>query len=67
MFQKFSASDVTNMDTMQEIVQLGIRDDNMLLSLTLIQIHLTRIKIRERRSTSSKLNMTTNPGKSIDI
>jgi hypothetical protein len=49
MFQKLSASDVTNMDTMQEIVQPGRREDNMLLPLTLIQIHLKRMKIRERR------------------
>jgi hypothetical protein len=34
MFQKFSASDVTNMGTMQEIVQQGRREDNMLLPLT---------------------------------
>jgi hypothetical protein len=67
MFQKFSASDVTNMGTMQEIVQPGRREDNMLLPLTLIQIHLKRMKIRERRSTSSKPNLTTNPGKSIDL
>jgi hypothetical protein len=57
----------TNMDTMQETVQPERREDNMLLPLTLIQIHLKRMKIRERRSTSSKLNMTTNPGKSIDL
>jgi hypothetical protein len=36
MFQKFSASDVTTMDTMQETVQPGRREDNMLPSLTLI-------------------------------
>jgi hypothetical protein len=67
MFQKFNASDVTNMGTMQEIVQPGRREDNMLISLTLIQIHLKRMKKRERRSTSSKINMNTNPGKSIDL
>jgi hypothetical protein len=54
MFQKFSASDVTIMDTMQETVQLGRREDNMLPQLTLIQTHLKRMKRRERRSTSSK-------------
>jgi hypothetical protein len=54
MFQNFSASDVTNMDTMQEIVQLGRREDNMLLPPTLIQIHLKRMKRRERKSTFSK-------------
>ena len=54
MFQKFIASDVTIMDTMQETVQLGKREDNMLPPLTLIQTHLKRIKKRERRSTSSK-------------
>jgi hypothetical protein len=56
MFQKFSASDVTNMGTMQEIVQPGRKEDNMLPPLTLIQTHLKRMKIRERRSTSSKPN-----------
>jgi hypothetical protein len=59
MFHKCSASDVTNMDTMQETIQPGRRENNMILSLTLIYIHLKRIKIRERRSTSSK-RMTTN-------
>jgi hypothetical protein len=59
MFQKFNASDVTIMDTMLETVQPGRREDNILLPLTLIQIHLKRMKRRERRSTSSK-NMTTN-------
>jgi hypothetical protein len=54
MFQKFSASDVTIMDTMQETVQPGRREDNMLPPLTLIQTHLKRMKRRERRSTSSK-------------
>jgi hypothetical protein len=54
MFQKFSASDVTIMDTMQEIVQPGRREDNMRPPLTLIQTHLKRMKRRERRSTSSK-------------
>jgi len=54
MFQKFSASDVTSMDTLQETVQPGRREDNMLPPLTLIQIHLKRVKRRERRSTSSK-------------
>jgi hypothetical protein len=54
MFHKFSASDVTNMDTMQETVQPGRREDNMILPLTLIQIYLKRMEIRERRSTSSK-------------
>jgi hypothetical protein len=48
MFHKFSASDVTNMDTMQETVQPRRREGNMLLPLTLIQIHLKRMKIRER-------------------
>jgi hypothetical protein len=71
MFQKFSASDVTNMGTMQEIVQPRRREEIMLLSLTLIQIHLKRMMIRERRSTSSKinseLNMTTKPGKPFDL
>jgi hypothetical protein len=67
MFQKFSAADVTNMDTMQETVQTGRREDNMILPLTLIQIHLKIMKIRERRSTSSKLNMTPNPCKPIDL
>jgi hypothetical protein len=66
MFQKFSASNVTNMGTMQEIVQPGRREDNMLLPLTLIQIHLKIMKIRER-SNSYKPNITTNPGKSIDL
>ena len=54
MFYKFSASDVTNMDTMQETVQPRRREDNMLPPLTLIQNHLKRMKRRERRSTSSK-------------
>jgi hypothetical protein len=36
-------------------------------TVTLIQIHLKIMKIRERRSTSSKLNMTINPSKSIDL
>jgi hypothetical protein len=51
MFQKFSALDVTNMDTMQETVQLGRRENNMFLPPTLIQINLKRMKTRERRST----------------
>jgi hypothetical protein len=71
MFQKFSASDVTNMGTMQEIVQPGGREDNMLLPLKLIQIHLKRTKIRERRSTFSKNKLRTKhdykPGKSFDL
>jgi hypothetical protein len=54
MFHKFSASDVTIMDTMQETVQPGRREDNMLPPLTLIQTHLKRMKKRERKSTSSK-------------
>jgi hypothetical protein len=54
MFQKFSALDLTVMDTMQETVQLGRREDNMLPLLTLIQTQLKRMKKRERRSTSSK-------------
>jgi hypothetical protein len=54
MFHKFSAAYVTNMDTMQEVVQPGRREDNMLLPLKLIQIHLKRMKRRERISTSSK-------------
>jgi hypothetical protein len=45
MFHKFSASDVTNMDIMQEIVQPGRREDNM----------LPIMKIRERISTSYNL------------
>jgi hypothetical protein len=40
MLQKFSALDVTSMDTLQEIVQPGRKEDNMLPLLTLIQIHL---------------------------
>jgi hypothetical protein len=68
--QRFSASDVTNMGTMQEIVQLGRKEDNMLPSLTLIQTHPKRMKIREMRSISSKTNinssMTTDPGKLVD-
>jgi hypothetical protein len=67
MFKKFNALDVTNMGTMQEIVQPRRREENMLLLLTLIHIHLKRIKIRERRSTYSKLNITTNLDKSIDL
>jgi hypothetical protein len=54
MFQKFSASDVTSMDTLQENVQPGRREDNMLPLLTLIQIHLKRVKKRERRNISYK-------------
>jgi hypothetical protein len=54
MFQNFSASYVTIMDTMQETVQLGRREDNMLPLLTLIHTYLKRMKRRERRSTSSK-------------
>jgi hypothetical protein len=45
---------VTSMDTLQETVQPGRREDNMLPPLRLIQIHLKRVKIRERRNTSSK-------------
>jgi hypothetical protein len=56
MFQKFSASDVTNMDTMQEIVQPGSKEDNMLPLLTFIQTHLKRMKIRDMRITSLKPN-----------
>jgi hypothetical protein len=36
MFHKFSASDVTIMETMQEIVQPRRREDNILPPLTLI-------------------------------
>jgi hypothetical protein len=54
MFQKFNASDVKNMGTMQEIFQPGRKEDNMLPPLTLIETHPKRMKIRERRSTSSK-------------
>jgi hypothetical protein len=36
MFQKFSASEVTIMETVQETVQPGRREDNMLPPLTLI-------------------------------
>jgi hypothetical protein len=56
MFQRFNSLDMTNMGTMQEIVQLGRKEDNMLPPLTLIQTHLKRMKIIERRSTSSKPN-----------
>jgi hypothetical protein len=56
MFQKFSASDVMSMDTLKEIVQPGRREDNMLPPLTLIQIHLKRVKRRERKSTYSKIH-----------
>jgi hypothetical protein len=70
IFQRFSASDVTNMGTMQEIVQPGRKEDNMLSPLTLIQTHPKRMKIREMRSISSKTNiklsMTANPGKLFD-
>jgi hypothetical protein len=56
---------------MQEIVQPGRKEDNMLPSLTLIQTHLKRMKIREMRITSSKpntkLSMTANPGKLFDL
>ena len=67
MFQKFSCSDVTNMGTMQEIVQPGRNEDNMLPPLTLTQTQPKIMKIRERRSTYSKLNMTINLDKSIDL
>jgi hypothetical protein len=56
---------------MQEIVQPGRKEDNMLPPLTLIQIHLKRMKIREMRITSSKpnarLSMTADPGKLFDL
>jgi hypothetical protein len=54
MFQKFSASDVTNMDTLQETVQPRRREYNMLAPLKLTQIHLKRVKRRERKNISSK-------------
>jgi hypothetical protein len=67
IFQRFSASDVTNMGTMQEIVQPGRKEDNMFPLLTLIQTHPKRMKIREMKSISSKTNiklsMTANLGK----
>jgi hypothetical protein len=69
MFKRFSALDVKNMGTIKEIVHPGRKEDNMLPSLTLIQIHPKRMKIRERIITSSKktyLNMTTNLGKLFD-
>jgi hypothetical protein len=44
------------MGTMQEIVQPGIKEENMLPLLKLIQTHLKRMKIRERRSNSFKTN-----------
>jgi hypothetical protein len=69
-FQRFSALDVTNMGTMQEIVQPGRKEENMLPPLTLIQTHPKRMKIREMRSISSKTNiklsMTADPGKLFD-
>jgi hypothetical protein len=65
IYQRSSASDVTNMDTMQEIVRPGRKEDNMLPPLTLIQTHLKRMNIRDMRITSSKpntrLSMTANP------
>jgi hypothetical protein len=54
MFQKFSALDVTVMDTMKETVQPTRREDNMLPPLALIQTHLKILKKRDRKSTSSK-------------
>jgi len=42
------------MDTMKETVQPGRREDNMFPPSTLIQIHLKRMKRRERINTSSK-------------
>jgi hypothetical protein len=66
MFHKFSASDVTIMDTMRETVQLGRREDNMLPPLTLIQTHLKIMKKRERKITSSKRH-DYKLGKSIDF
>jgi hypothetical protein len=70
MFQIFGASDVTNMGIMQEIVQLGRKEDNMLPPLSLVQNHPKRMKIIEMRSISSKTNiklsMTTDPGKLFD-
>jgi len=71
MFHRFNPSYVKNMGTMQEIVQPGRKEENMLPLLTLIQTHLKRMKIRERRSTSSKpneiLSMTVDSGKFFDL
>jgi hypothetical protein len=71
MFKRFNASDVTNMDTMQEIVQPGRKEDNMPPPLTLNQTHLKKMKIREMRSISSKTNIklstTADPGKLFEL
>jgi hypothetical protein len=70
MVHRFSASDVTNMDTMPEIVQPRRKGDNMPPSLSLNQTLLKRMKIREMRIISSKTNiklsMTADPGKLFD-
>jgi hypothetical protein len=54
MLQKFSVTDVTSMDTLLKIVQSERRENNMLPLLTLIQIHLTKVKRRKMRSTFSR-------------
>jgi hypothetical protein len=41
---------------MQEIVQLGRKEDNMPPPMTMIQIHLKRMNIRDMRITYSKPN-----------
>jgi hypothetical protein len=54
MLHKFSASDVTSMDTFLEIVQPERKENNMFPLLIVIQFHLKKVKRRERRSTFSK-------------
>jgi hypothetical protein len=52
--QRSNASDVTSMDTLQEIVLPERKEDNMLPPLTLIQTYLRKMKTM--RITSSNLS-----------
>jgi hypothetical protein len=60
MLQKFSVTDVTSMDTLLKIVQPERRENNMPPLLTLIQIHLKKVKKGETRSTFSKRTLLQN-------
>jgi hypothetical protein len=60
MLQKFSVTDVTNMDTLLNIVQPERRENNMPPPSTLIQIHLKKVKRGETRSTFSRRTLLQN-------
>ena len=60
MLQKFSVTNVTSMDTLLKIVQPERREKNMPPLLTLIQIHLKKVKRGKTSSTSSRRTLLQN-------